>query len=148
MGMFSNFMGRIFGRKETEEAAQAAPAASAAGDEVASTAEVVTEVAGAEPKVAAAAGKMELARDFDVTAYLDGLAKASKEKGLDWRKSIVDMMKLVGIDSSLSSRRELAEELGYQGDAKDSAKMNLWLHREMLQRIAANGGQLPADLLD
>jgi 8-oxo-dGTP pyrophosphatase MutT (NUDIX family) len=58
------------------------------------------------------------------------------------------MMKLVGIDSSLSARRELAEELGYKGDMKDSAKMNIWLHREMLQRIAANGGQLPDDLLD
>lgn len=144
MGMFSNFMGRIFGKKETEAAPQAAPTASASGTEVASTVEEVAEVA----KVAAAAEAMVLARDFDVTAYLDGLTKASKEKGLDWRKSIVDMMKLVGIDSSLSARRELAEELGYQGDVKDSAKMNIWLHREMLQRIAANGGQLPADLLD
>lgn len=150
MGMFSNFMGRIFGKKETEAAPQAAPTASASGTEVASTVEEVAEVAQVAEvaKVAAAAEAMVLARDFDVTAYLDGLTKASKEKGLDWRKSIVDMMKLVGIDSSLSARRELAEELGYQGDVKDSAKMNIWLHREMLQRIAANGGQLPADLLD
>lgn len=150
MGMFSNFMGRIFGKKETEAAPQADPTASASGTEVASTVEEVAEVAQVAEvaKVAAAAEAMVLARDFDVTAYLDGLTKASKEKGLDWRKSIVDMMKLVGIDSSLSARRELAEELGYQGDVKDSAKMNIWLHREMLQRIAANGGQLPADLLD
>lgn len=148
MGMFSNFMGRIFGKKESEETPQAAPAASAAEGEVGSTAEVVTEVAEMEPKVARAAEEVVVARDFDVTAYLDGLTKVSKEKGLDWRKSIVDMMKLVGIDSSLSARRELAEELGYEGDMKDSAKMNIWLHREMLQRIAANGGQLPADLLD
>lgn len=148
MGMFSNFMGRIFGKKESEETPQAAPAASATEGEVGSTAEVVTEVAEMEPKVARAAEEVVVARDFDVTAYLDGLTKASKEKGLDWRKSIVDMMKLVGIDSSLSARRELAEELGYEGDMKDSAKMNIWLHREMLQRIAANGGQLPADLLD
>lgn len=148
MGMFSNFMGRIFGKKETEETLQAAPAASAAVADEDSAGEVVKEVAREEPKAAAAGEEMVLARDFDVTAYLDGLTRASKEKGLDWRKSIVDMMKLVGIDSSLSARRELAEELGYQGDLKDSAKMNIWLHREMLQRIAANGGQLPADLLD
>jgi 8-oxo-dGTP pyrophosphatase MutT (NUDIX family) len=148
MGMFSNFMGRIFGKKESEETPQAPPAASGAEDESVSAGEVVTEVAKVASKAAVAAEEVVVARDFDVTAYLDGLTKASKEKGLDWRKSIVDMMKLVGIDSSLSARRELAEELGYKGDMKDSAKMNIWLHREMLQRIAANGGQLPDDLLD
>jgi len=151
MGMFSNFMGRIFGRKESEETPQTAPAGTGTGAGVDSAAEVATAVAQAgesEPKAVPSARAAVGEPDFDVTAYLDGLAKASKEKGLDWRKSIVDMMKLVGIDSSLSARRELAEELGYQGDPKDSAKMNTWLHREMLQRIAANGGQLPADLLD
>jgi 8-oxo-dGTP pyrophosphatase MutT (NUDIX family) len=146
MGMFSNFMGRVFGKKESEETPAAVPAAA---EEVA-----VQAVPAAEPAEPSRAVRVEpsgdvaAVPDFDVTAYLDGLTKASKEKGLDWRKSIVDMMKLVGIDSSLSARRELAEELGFSGDPKDSAKMNVWLHREMLQRIAANGGRLPADLLD
>lgn len=109
MGMFSNFMGRIFGKKESEETPQAPPAASGAEDEAVSAGEVVTEVAKVASKAAVAAEEVVVARDFDVTAYLDGLTKASKEKGLNWRKSIVDMMKLVGIDSSLSARRELAE---------------------------------------
>ncbi|NJR42663.1 MAG: DUF3597 domain-containing protein [Akkermansiaceae bacterium] len=82
----------------------------------------------------------------DVAAVLDGLAKLSKEK-LDWRKSIVDLMKLVGMDSSLSERKELAKDLNYSGDMGDSAAMNIWLHKEVLKKLAANGGKVPADLL-
>ena len=83
----------------------------------------------------------------DVTAILDALAKKNPEK-LDWKKSIVDLLKLVDMDSSLSARKELAEELNYTGDVKDSAKLNVWLHKEVLKKIAANGGNVPADLLD
>jgi len=83
----------------------------------------------------------------DVSVVLDGLAGATKEK-LDSRRSIVDLMKLVGIDSSLSARKELARELGYTGDTADSATMNVWLHREVIRQLAANGGQVPEDLLD
>lgn len=82
----------------------------------------------------------------DVTAILDGLAAAHPEK-LDWKRSIVDLMKLVGMDSSLSERKELAKELGYSGDFGDSAKMNIWLHKQVIQKIAENGGIVPADLL-
>jgi hypothetical protein len=82
----------------------------------------------------------------DVTAILDGLAAKNPEK-LDWRKSIVDLMKLVGIDSSLSARKQLADELHYSGDEKDSAGMNVWLHKEVLKKIAENGGKLPQELL-
>lgn len=85
--------------------------------------------------------------EIDVTAYLNDLASKSKEK-LEWKVSIVDLMKLVGMDSSLSARKKLAEELNYSGDTSDSAKMNIWLHKQVLQQIAKNGGKLPAELLD
>ena len=83
----------------------------------------------------------------DVTAVIDDLAAHNPEK-LDWRKSIVDLMKLVGMDSSLTSRKELAHDLKYSGDMGDSAKMNVWLHREVIKQLAANGGKVPPDLLD
>lgn len=84
----------------------------------------------------------------DVVAKLDGLAKANPQK-LDWKVSIVDLLKLLGIDSSLTSRKELAKELGCPADLMaDSAKMNTWLHKTVLARIAQNGGNVPANLLD
>ncbi|MGZ5829124.1 MAG: DUF3597 domain-containing protein, partial [Xanthobacteraceae bacterium] len=81
----------------------------------------------------------------DVAAVLTGLAAKSKEK-LDWKKSIVDLMKLLNLDSSLTARKELAKELHYTGDTNDSASMNIWLHKQVMQKLAANGGKLPADL--
>jgi hypothetical protein len=65
---------------------------------------------------------------------------------LDWRKSIVDLMKLLNLDSSLGARKGLAKELGYTGDTNDSATMNIWLHKQVMQKLAANGGNVPADL--
>ena len=76
---------------------------------------------------------------------LTNLAANNKEK-LDWRKSIVDLMKLLGLDSSLGARKELAKELGYTGDTNDSAKMNIWLHKQVMVKLAANGGKVPDDL--
>jgi hypothetical protein len=81
----------------------------------------------------------------DVAAILDALNEKHPEE-LDWRKSIVDLMKLVGLDSSLTARKQLAAELNYKGDTSDSASMNIWLHKQMMAKIAANGGKLPADL--
>jgi hypothetical protein len=83
--------------------------------------------------------------NVDVEAVLSKLAAESKEK-LDWRKSIVDLMKLLKLDSSFSARKELAKELGYSGDSNDSASMNIWLHKQVMQKLAANGGKVPADL--
>jgi hypothetical protein len=83
----------------------------------------------------------------DVTAVLDGLAASNPEK-LDWRKSIVDLMKLLGMESSLAARKELAAELHFPGDTGDSAAMNVWLHKEVIKKLAANGGKVPAELLD
>lgn len=82
----------------------------------------------------------------DVEAVLTKLAAANKEK-LDWRRSIVDLMKLLNLDSSLAARKELADELHYTGDKNDSATMNIWLHKQVMQKLADNGGKVPADLL-
>lgn len=83
----------------------------------------------------------------DVEAILNQLAATNPQK-LNWRTSIVDLMKLVGMESSLAERKELATELGYTGDMKDTAAMNIWLHKAVLKKLAENGGKVPADLLD
>ena len=76
---------------------------------------------------------------------LTKLAAEKKEK-LDWRRSIVDLMKLLDLDSSLSARKELAQELHYSGDMNDSAAMNVWLHKQVMQKLAENGGKVPEEL--
>ena len=124
MGILSTINNKVFGGKK-EAAAAPAPAA-----EVVET--VVAEAVPAEP--------------FDVGSYLNGLSGETKEK-LDWTVSIVDLMKLVGMDSSLSARKELAKELGYGEDTADSAKMNIWLHKQVMQQIAKHGGKLPDKLV-
>ena len=91
-------------------------------------------------------GATQVAGAVDVAATLDRMAAANKEK-LDWKHSIVDLMKLVGIDSSISNRKALAADLKYTGDTNDSASMNIWLHKEVMKKLAANGGKVPADLL-
>lgn len=85
----------------------------------------------------------------DVVSKLDGLAKANPQK-LDWKVSIVDLLKLLDIDSSLASRKELAAELGCPADQMggDNSKMNVWLHKTVLKKIAENGGNIPPSLLD
>ena len=86
--------------------------------------------------------------EVDVEARLEKLAADNPQK-LNWRTSIVVLMKLLGMDSSLSERKELAKELGAPAELmEDSASMNLWLHKEVLRRVAANGGKVPANLLD
>lgn len=133
MSILGNILGRVFNRNRDDKPA-AAPAAPT---------KVVTPEAKAAPlpKDSAPAAVSEV----DVEAQLDGL---NAGKGLNWRTSIVDLMKLVGMESSLAERKELADELGYTGDKSDSATMNIWLHKQVLQRIAANGGRVPANLLD
>ena len=84
----------------------------------------------------------------DVVGKLDGLAAKNPQK-LNWKTSIVDLMKLLGLDSSLNARKELATELGCPADKMgDSAQMNMWLHKAVLQKLAANGGNIPKELLD
>ena len=86
------------------------------------------------------------AQPVDVAAVLNDLAAKNPEK-LDWKHSIVDLMKLVGMDSSLSARKQLATELHYTGDQNDSATMNIWLHKEVLKKLSENGGKVPQELL-
>jgi len=127
MGLFNNLMSKIFGH--------AAPTvASAAGTQTAGT---------AASTAAAAAGSTPV---VDVAAVLNELAAKNPEK-LDWKRSIVDLMKLVGMDSSLAARKELAVDLHYTGDQSDSASMNIWLHKEVLKKLSENGGKVPQELL-
>ena len=107
--------------------------------------------AGAQPTVAPApvtptGAPAAPARTVDVAAILDGLAANNPEK-LDWKQSIVDLMKLVGMDSSSKARKQLAQELNYTGDPNDSASMNVWLHKQVLIKISENGGKVPEELL-
>jgi hypothetical protein len=106
----------------------------------------------AQPQVPAAAPKAPAATaaavltEVDVVTILDNMAAKNPEK-LDWRHSIVDLMKLVGMDSSLSARRELAADLKYTGDTSDTATMNIWLHKQVMKKLAENGGNIPKELL-
>lgn len=85
------------------------------------------------------------AQAVDVAAIVDKAAAAKGEK-LAWRTSIVDLMKALDLDSSLTARKQLAKELNYTGDTNDSATMNVWLHKQIMAKVAANGGKLPTDI--
>ena len=133
MSIFGKIMGAIFGSKaaatpaSTSAPAGGAPAGSAAAPSSAPAAPV------APPQ------------SVDVAAIVDKAAAAKGEK-LEWRTSIVDLMKALDIDSSLGARKELAKELGYTGDSNDSASMNIWLHKQVMAKLAANGGKLPPEI--
>jgi 3-oxoacyl-ACP reductase-like protein len=126
-------MGKILGHGGDAKAS-AAPAAAAAAPAAAPTPAPAPAAAAAPPVV-------------DVETVLETMAAGTNQK-LDWRNSIVDLMKLVGIDSSLANRRALAQELGYTGDMNDTAPMNIWLHKQVLRKLSENGGHVPANLLD
>jgi hypothetical protein len=85
--------------------------------------------------------------EVDVESILDTKAQKAGQP-LNWRTSVVDLLKLLDLDSSLQSRKELAQELHYAGDTADSAAMNIWLHRQVMNKLAENGGKVPADLKD
>lgn len=85
--------------------------------------------------------------DVDVMAHLEEMSAANGQN-LNWRSSIVDLMKLVGMESSLQERKDLAMELGYTGELAGSAEMNIWLHKAVMRELAANGGVVPAELRD
>jgi hypothetical protein len=129
MSIFGKIMSAIFGSK-----AEAAPASGGAAAGAA-------PAAGGSSSAPAAAP----AQSVDVAPILDKAVKAKGEK-LEWRTSIVDLMKALDIDSSLGARKELAHELGYTGDTNDSATMNIWLHKQVMAKLAANGGKLPPEI--
>ncbi len=92
-----------------------------------------------------AAASSQTAPAVDVAAVLATMEDKAGQK-LNWKASIVDLMKLLSMDSSLSARKELAKELHYDGDTSDSAAMNVWLHKQIMRKLAENGGKLPDDL--
>ena|SRR6516162_7436561 len=142
MGLLSNLMSKIFSHSgATVAATGGAPAAPAAAPSAAGVQPAAPPAAA--PSTAAPAAP---AKAVDVGAILDGLA-AKNSENLDWKKSIVDLMKLVGMDSSFGARKQLAKELNYTGDPNDSASMNVWLHKQVLIKIAENGGKVPQELL-
>jgi hypothetical protein len=134
MSIFGNIMSAIFGRSSSAAAATA-PSGSAPA-----TAQPASPAGQTAPPAAAASGA-----PVDVAAIMDNLAAQSSER-LDWRKSIVDLMKLINLDSSLAARKELAQELSYTGDMNDSASMNIWLHKQVMTKLAENGGRVPDEL--
>ena len=140
MGLLSNLISKIFSHAGTNVAVTTG--ASAAPASAPSTQSSQPAAAPATVPTASAAP----AKAVDVNAILDGLAAKNPEK-LDWKKSIVDLMKLVGMDSSFKARKELAKELNYTGDPNDSAAMNVWLHKQVLLKISENGGKIPEELL-
>ncbi len=131
MGIFSSIKDAIFGHHDAAAAALAPVSAAAAEAAPAAAATPAPAPAPTEP--------------VDVEAILD---KIADDKGVEsnWRVSIVDLMTLLGLDASLAHRKELAEELHYDGDMDDSASMNIWLHKHVMTELAANGGKVPADM--
>jgi Domain of unknown function (DUF3597) len=108
--------------------------------------DLMSKIFGRTSSAAGSGGASPAAQTVDVAAVLEGLAAKNPEK-LDWKNSIVDLMKLVGMDSSLTARKQLAAELHYSGDPNDSASMNVWLHKEVLKKLSENGGKVPQELL-
>jgi Domain of unknown function (DUF3597) len=142
MSIFGKIMSAIFGTKAdatpasggTTAAPSSGPAAAPTGGSAPAPSSSGSASASAAP-----------VQTVDVAPILDKAVAAKKEK-LQWRTSIVDLMKALDIDSSLAARKELAKELGYTGDTSDSASMNIWLHKQVMAKLAANGGKLPADI--
>ncbi|CAN7202658.1 DUF3597 domain-containing protein [Phenylobacterium sp. LjRoot219] len=136
MSIFGSIMSKIFHHPK----AKAAPAPAQAAPQPAPQAAPVQSAQPAPQPVPVA--PME---QVDVAAVLDVMAQDTPEK-LDWRRSIVDLMKLLSLDSSLAARKELAGELGYRGDTGDSASMNIWLHKQVMTKLSENGGLVPDSL--
>jgi uncharacterized protein DUF3597 len=140
MSLFDTLKNAIFGHASSAVPAPAAPPkvnspSGAAGNQ--------PNPPNAAPAVPPRSGTQPTQpKEVDVEAVLNGLNAKSPQK-LNWQTSIVDLMKLVGMDSSLQHRKELAAELGYKGDTSDSAAMNIWLHKAVMQKLAANGGKVP-----
>ena len=131
MSIFGDIVNKLFGKAKPD---QPAPAVEPTPDPAAAQA-AAPDAAPAPPPLT----------DVDVAVVMDQFVSESGQT-LNWRTSIVDTLKALGVDSSLEHRKQLAQELKYDGDMNDSASMNVWLHRQVMQALAANGGKLPSDL--
>jgi len=138
MGIFDTLKNAIFGSH-----AQANPAS--AGSNTAPPPSAGAAPSSSAAQQPAAAGAAAPAAPVDIEQVLTAMA-AKKSEPLNWQTSIVDLMKLVGLDPSLANRKQLASELGYTGDTQDSAKMNIWLHQQVMEKLAADGGKVPDSL--
>ena len=138
MSVLGNLFNRIFHRNDAaaQTTAQAKPAGSGTAPQ--------PQAQGAPQQGGAGAATAER---VDIEKVLNDMAAKNPQK-LNWRTSIVDLMKLVGMESSLTERKQLADELGYTGDKNDTATMNIWLHKQVMKKMQENGGKVPADLLD
>jgi hypothetical protein len=143
MGILSNIFHKIFPSSQpaAQSSGQAAPGAQQRAPQ---PTQQPAQQPAQQPQAAPAAPAMQ---QVDVEAVLNNMQQQSGQQ-LNWRTSIVDLLKLLGLDSSLQARKELAAELNYTGDTNDSASMNIWLHRQVMNKLAANGGKVPADLKD
>ncbi|MEO9335841.1 DUF3597 domain-containing protein [Mesorhizobium sp. SB112] len=140
MGIFDKIKGAIFGSAQAAPAPKAEPASP-------TTPSAAPSTPSAAPAPAPSAPPATSSAPVDVAAVLEK-AVASKGQKLNWRTSIVDLMKALDLDSSLGARKELAKELNYTGDTGDSATMNVWLHKALMKKLAENGGKVPDDLKD
>jgi 3-oxoacyl-ACP reductase-like protein len=136
MGVFDSIKNAIFGHHATASIPTTAAATSPAPP---------VSAAVAQPAAKSSASPSSQQPVVDVEAILQGLAAKNTQR-LNWQTSIVDLMKLLGLDSSLQNRMALAKELGYSGDTADSAKMNIWLSQQVMRKLAESGGKVPASL--
>ena len=145
MSIFGSIVSAIAG---TAKAAEASPT-SAGAPPATQPAATTTAPSGPTAAPGSVAGSNPVGAtplsQIDVEAVLTKLATQNREK-LDWRRSIVDLMKLLDLDSSLSARKQLAKELNYSGNTDDSASMNIWLHKQVMTKLAASGGKVPNEL--
>ncbi|MGG7606795.1 DUF3597 domain-containing protein [Massilia sp. BKSP1R2A-1] len=144
MGILSNIFSKIFPKSHAANKGPAPQAQAPAPQPQAAPQAAPQSAPQAQPQAQAGPAAMD---QVDVEEILTTMQKSSGQQ-LNWRTSIVDLMKLLGLDSSLQARKELAAELHYTGDTGDSAAMNIWLHRQVMNKLAANGGKVPADLRD
>ena len=145
MSVFGSIMSKLFG---TGAQAQTPPPSSASpSPSTPATSPASQPAAGAAPNTGATTQGSPATSSVDVAAIMDEHVAKSGQT-LDWRHSIVDMMKALGLDSSLAARKALAQELHYTGNTADSAAMNMWLHKQVMRKLAENGGKVPDDLRD
>lgn len=153
MGIFDSIKNAIFGQAKPASSAPAeapktvTPSSPVTASMSAAPASSSAAAPTGSPAPAATAAPASPASAVDIGPILDAAVKKSGQK-LNWKNSIVDLMKALNLDSSLSARKELADELGYTGDKGDSAAMNVWLHKALMKKLAENGGVVPAELTD
>ncbi|GAA4004857.1 DUF3597 domain-containing protein [Sphingomonas humi] len=149
MGIFDKIKGAIFGHKDPGPGNRPTiPAGMAGGPPATAPAQPQGQQAGSATATQPPSATPQQPTDVDVEQVLSDISTQRGNPDLNYKSSIVDLMKLLGIDSSLENRKELAQELGYTGELDGSAEMNIWLHKAVMKQLAANGGRVPASFID